>query len=346
MSQIYALITGLSGPVLTEWEKAFLKDSRPWGLILFQRNCETPAQVKRLVEEVRAIAGWTMPVLIDQEGGRVQRLKPPHWPAYPPGRIYGQIEAAQAGAGREAAHLGCQLMAHDLALLGIDVDCLPLLDLPVRGADDVIGDRALGEEPESVIALAKAQCTGLLSQGVLPVIKHIPGHGRALVDSHKALPRVSTSLDELNRTDFAPFRAMCDQPLAMTAHVIYDALDPDRPVTTSQNAIAFIRRDLNFRGALMSDDLSMEALSGSIKDRGEQALAAGCDLLLHCNGKKDEMQQVAEAALPLVELARLRCDKALSLRQEAWPGFDREAAEARFQELLALAGGQTQPSIA
>ena len=334
-----AAIVGLSGPRLTAGERAYLKAADPLGIILFARNVETPDQVAGLVGEARAALGRVAPVLIDQEGGRVQRLGPPHWRRYPPARRFEAIEKAAPAMGLEAARLGARLIADDLQALGIDVDCLPLLDVPLQGAHDIIGDRAYGHEADSVIRFAAPVLEGLAEGGVLGVIKHLPGHGRAFADSHEELPRVDAPLEALKKSDFPPFRAFSDAPFAMTAHVVYEALDPDLPVTWSASALAYLRRELKLGAALMSDDLSMKALDGPMRQRAERAIAAGCDLALHCNGDAAEMDAVAEGTPHLEGEALARVDRALTLRH-APAAFDRKRAERRFDALLALAGGE------
>jgi beta-N-acetylhexosaminidase len=312
---VRAFITGLAGTVLTPAERAFLRESAPWGLIVFKRNVETPTQVSRLAASFREAVGRDAAVLVDQEGGRVQRLGPPHWPAYPPGASYGHVYDWDAAAGLKAAYLGALLIAADLIAVGIDVDCLPIADVPVAGADRVIGDRAYGDTAEKVAAIARAVSDGLLAGGVLPVLKHIPGHGRATADSHGALPLVDTDRATLVATDFAAFRPLSDLPLGMTAHIVYSAIDPIAPATTSVTLVREVIRDwLQFRGLLMSDDISMGALSGSIEARSRAAIAAGCDLVLHCNGKLDEMQAVASAVPTLTGEAAIRSDAALRRR--------------------------------
>ncbi len=332
-----AFIAGSSGPTLTADEIAFFRDARPWGFILFKRNCDTPDQIRRLCGEMRAAVGRMAPILIDQEGGRVQRLGPPQWPAYPTGRTYGDVFARDAEAGRRAAWLGARLMAADLAALGIDVDCLPVLDVPVEGAHDVIGHRAYGVTPGVVSELGRAAAEGLLAGGVLPVIKHIPGHGRAGVDSHLALPVVDTPRAVLEASDFPPFREAAHLPLAMTAHVVYTDLDATAPATTSKTVIdEVIRGFIGFDGCLMSDDVSMQALSGSIGERTAAALAAGCDLALHCNGRLDEMVEVAANCRPLEGRARARADRAAAMRV-APADFDVDAARDEFARLTGVA---------
>jgi beta-N-acetylhexosaminidase len=278
------------------------------------------------------------PVLIDQEGGRVQRMGPPHWPAYPPGRAYGAMAGNDPSYRREIARLGARLMAHDLRAVGIDVDCVPVLDVPVAGAHDVIGDRAYGRDPETVAVLGRAAAEGLIAGGVLPVIKHIPGHGRAGADSHHDLPVVTASREELERQDFVPFRHLADMPLAMTAHVVYTALDPERPATTSSVIISDIIRDhMRYDGLVMSDDLSMNALKGSLAERAEAAFAAGCDMGLHCNGRLDEMEAVAAATPELAGEARRRAEAALGRIRHVPEPFDPVEARARLDAALAAA---------
>jgi beta-N-acetylhexosaminidase len=337
-----AFITGVSGTVLTDDERAFLRDQRPWGFILFKRNIETPDQVIRLVEEMRSVVGQPeAPVLIDQEGGRVQRLQPPQWPSYPPGAVFSALYETDREAGLEAACLSARLIAADLADLGITVDCLPLADVPVPGADSVIGNRAYGTTPDQVAAIARAVADGLAQGGVLPVLKHIPGHGRATADSHFQLPTVDTPVAELAKTDFAAFTPLADLPMAMTAHVVFSALDPAQPATTSATIIEqVIRGTIGFQGLLMSDDVSMNALQGSIAERTRASLAAGCDVVLHCNGKLDEMRQVATETPMLAGEALARADRALASRRAPQP-FDRGAARAELDRLIDRAGSLT-----
>lgn len=336
---VRAFITGLAGTVLTPAERAFLRESAPWGLIVFKRNVETPAQVSRLVASFRDAVGRDAAVLVDQEGGRVQRLGPPHWPAYPPGAAYGRIYDRDAAAGLRAAYLGARLIAADLMTVGIDVDCLPIADVPVAGADPVIGDRAYGNTAEKVAALARAVSDGLLAGGVLPVLKHIPGHGRATADSHGSLPLVDTDRATLVATDFAAFRPLSDLPLGMTAHIVYTAIDPIAPATTSVTLVRDVIRDwLKFHGLLMSDDISMGALSGSIEARSRAAIAAGCDLVLHCNGKLDEMQAVASAVPTLAGEAAARSDAALGRRGQP---SQHEPGELRAEWMALMAAPES-----
>ncbi|MEQ9520211.1 MAG: beta-N-acetylhexosaminidase [Parvibaculum sp.] len=331
---VSAAIYGCEGLSLTEAEKRFFSECSPWGFIVFARNIETPDQVRALCAELRSTVGWKAPILIDQEGGRVARLRPPVWHAFPTGRRFGEIYAIDPARGLEATRLGAQLIGAELYDLGIDVDCLPVLDVPVPGAHDVIGDRAYGDEPGIVAALGSAAADGLLAAGVLPVIKHIPGHGRAGVDSHERLPVVNTDRAVLAATDFQSFHALKDAPLAMTAHVIYSAFDPDQPATTSSTVISeIIRGEIGFSGCLMSDDLSMQALSGALGERTRASIAAGCDLVLHCNGKMDEMLAVAGETPILGGEALIRAEAALAARR-APETFDFSEGWERFLSLL------------
>lgn len=329
-----AFITGVSGLDLTPEERAFVRDAAPWGLILFKRNVDHPEQVRRLAGDFRETVGADAPVLVDQEGGRVQRLGPPHWPAYPAGVAYRRLYERDRDCGLAAAHLGGRLIAADLLDVGIDVDCLPLADLPVMGADAVIGDRAYGDTPGQVAVLAGAIAAGLMDGGVLPVLKHLPGHGRATVDSHQRLPVVETGCDVLEATDFAAFRPLADLPLGMTAHVVFSAYDPLAPATTSVTMIRQVIRDsIGFQGLLMSDDVSMGALSGSLAERAQASLAAGCDVVLHCNGDIDEMRAVAAATPLLSGEAAARASAALARRHKP-DGCDLEEARRTFAALL------------
>ncbi|MGB6567238.1 MAG: beta-N-acetylhexosaminidase [Xanthobacteraceae bacterium] len=304
-----AFITGVAGPALTPRERQFLKEAEPWGLIVFKRNVADPQSLRRLIGEFRSLVGRQAPVLIDQEGGRVQRLGPPHWPSYPPGAAYGVLYDRHRESGLAAARLGARLIAADLAALGIDVDCAPMADVPVPGGDPIIGDRAYGAAPAKVAAIAGAFAAGLIEGGVLPVLKHMPGHGRATADSHEKLPVVSTNRATLELTDFAAFRPLAGLPLGMTAHVVFSAIDPVAPATTSVTIVRDVIRDsIGFLGLLMSDDVSMGALSGALAERTKAATAAGCDMILHCNGKIDEMLVVAAAAPQLAGEAARRAE--------------------------------------
>jgi beta-N-acetylhexosaminidase len=337
--QARAFIIGISGPELSAAERRFILHERPWGFILFKRNIETPKQVAFLVQELKkAAAVPDAPILIDQEGGRVQRLGPPHWPLYPAGALFGALYEENPALGLATARLSARLIAADLAELGISVDCLPLADVPVPGADAVIGDRAYGTRPDKVAAIARAVTDGLEQGGILPVLKHIPGHGRATADSHLRLPEVKTVNDELERTDFAAFKPLADLPMAMTAHVVFSALDPVHPATTSATIIErVIRGVIGFQGLLMSDDVSMNALSGSIAERTRAIFSAGCDLVLHCNGKFDEMGEVAAETPELSGRALERANRALASRKTPQP-FDRLKARAELDAMVSRAG--------
>jgi beta-N-acetylhexosaminidase len=330
-----AFITGVAGTNLSAEERSFIATERPWGFILFKRNVADPAQVTALTNQLRdAVGEPNAPVLIDQEGGRVQRLSPPHWPLYPPGAVFGSLYDIDAALGLRAALLSARLIGDDLARLGVTVDCLPLADVPVAGADAVIGNRAYGTEPAKVSAIARTVTVGLAQGGILPVLKHIPGHGRATADTHLRLPVVDTAQAELEKTDFAAFRPLVDLPMAMTAHVVFSAYDPAHPATTSATMIETVIRGLiGFQGLLMSDDVSMNALAGSIAERTRAIFAAGCDLVLHCNGKLDEMREVASETPELSGKALIRAERALASRKPPVP-FDRAAARAELDALI------------
>lgn len=331
-----AVIFGCSGPELSPDEAAFFRDSGPWGFILFARNIKSPEQTIELVDSLRDSVGRPgAPVLIDQEGGRVARLTPPHWRAAPPAEKFGQLYARQnPDLARQACELNGRLLAHELAALGITVDCVPVLDVPAPGGHQIIGDRAFASDPAIVAELGRAMCEGLMAGGVLPVIKHIPGHGRAGADSHFDLPQVATSLDELRRTDFAPFRALRDMPLAMTAHVAYTAIDGAVPASHSAKIIGdIIRGEIGFEGVLMCDDLGMKALTGDFAERAGRAIAAGCDLLLHCSGEMTEMREIMKQTPALTGQAAMRCTAALS-QLRVPDKFDAIAAQARLTALL------------
>ena len=332
-----AIIFGCSGTVLSDEERGFFADADPLGFILFQRNCDNPEQVRALVASLRdALHRSDAPVLIDQEGGRVQRLKPPHWRDAPAASHFADLFDTDKVRALEAVSLNSRLIAHEMTELGISIDCAPVLDLPQPGADLIIGDRAYGNDPAKISALAMAACEGFLTGGVLPVIKHIPGHGRANVDSHKALPCVDADMDTMVASDFAPFKDLSAMPWAMTAHVLYKELDEDKPATMSAKVIKMIRRDIGFDGVLLSDDLSMQALDGSFKYRTAGALAAGCDVALHCNGDMAEMLQVASGCIPLSDQAMDRIEKAENMRLENTAPLDGAYSDAvlRLEELM------------
>jgi beta-N-acetylhexosaminidase len=328
-----AIILGCAGERLSAEETRFFADADPLGFVLFRRNCRSRDQVRALVSELRGCVGRPdAPVLIDQEGGRVARLQPPEWRAYPaPGRI----AALPDPAAIEAARLAGRLIAEDLAALGITVDCAPVLDLPAEGSDPVIGDRAWGTEPSRVIRFGRAFCEGLLGGGVLPVIKHIPGHGRAHVDSHRELPRVEDDRAVLSHSDFAPFRALAAMPWGMTAHIVFAAIDDTAPATQSRRVIGdVIRGEIGFDGVLVSDDISMGALQGCLAERTRRALDAGCDVALHCSGVLPEMTEIADAAPPVTAAAHGRIARGEALRRQSRQDFDASAAGVRFAELV------------
>ena len=332
---IRAFISGCSGLSLSSDETAFFKQFQPWGLILFKRNCETPAQIKALTRQFRDVVGRKdAPVFIDQEGGRVQRLGPPNWRVYPNARAFGQLYQRNATlAVRTARNIG-RLMAQDLYDLDITSSCLPVLDVPQAGAHDVIGNRAYDMRPETIVILANAHSAGLLDGGVLPVMKHIPGHGRSLVDSHHNLPVVKTNRMDLETVDFFPFAALANMPMAMTAHVIFEALDDENPATLSRKIIRdVVRKVIGFQGLLMTDDLSMKALGGTMEQKVTRAYDAGCDMVLHCNGVMDEMQEVGASATYLSAKTARRAKAALKLRRKP-SAFDEKQALRDLEAIL------------
>ncbi len=338
-----AAIIGVAGSSLCEDERRLFEETRPLGFILFARNCEQPDQIRKLIEDLQAsVDDPDAPVLIDQEGGRVARLKPPIWPRMTAVRPIGDLAASDLERGREAAWLQARLIAADLYPLGITVNCAPVLDLGLDGQTQAIGDRAFSGDPSLVSTLGQAAIEGYLAGGILPVIKHMPGHGRALVDSHLKLPRVEAERSDLEQADWLPFRACAEVPLGMTAHIQFDALDKDHPATQSSTIIAdIIRGEIGFKGALLSDDLSMEALGGSLGERAGKAIAAGCDLAVHCNGNFGEMTQVLAAAGTLRGEALMRVDQALDQRAAPSP-FDANKGRERLNELLVPSGNATR----
>lgn len=336
MTGTKAWIAGCSGLQLTDDERAFFRDERPWGFILFGRNIAEAAQVRDLVAELKSLGdGALRPVLIDQEGGRVQRLRPPLSPRFPPSASIGQVHAADREKGRRAAWLQGRLLAHDLREgFGIDVDCLPCLDVPQPGAHSVIGDRAYAEDPQIVAELGGLAAEGLMAGAVLPVMKHIPGHGRGEADSHLELPHVAASRADLEAFDFRPFQALAGLPAGMTAHLLFEALDPLRPATLSPTVIGeIIRGAIGFDGLLMSDDMSMKALQGDMGELAGRAIAAGCDLALHCNGDMAEMQLVAANVPELSGESLQRADRALEIIRRQPDAID---APALREEFIAL----------
>ncbi|MCC5996618.1 MAG: beta-N-acetylhexosaminidase [Oceanicaulis sp.] len=328
----------LAGETLSADEKAFFRDCDPWGFTLFARNVDRPRQVRALTDSLRDALGRDAPVFIDQEGGRVQRLRPPNWRSAPPAARFGELWDREPELALEAVRINHQLIAHELYAVGVDCDYAPCADIRVKGAHDVIGDRALHSDPHAVAAMSTAALEGLLHQGVLGVIKHLPGHGRAGVDSHFELPVVEADEETLARTDFAAFRGIKGALIAMTAHVVYPAIDGDDCATCSSEVIArIIRGDIGFDGLLMSDDLSMKALAGSMRERTQRALGAGCDMVIHCNGDMAEMVEIAHAAPRLDHKALERADAALAARREP-EGFDPEAGLEALARLFTDAG--------
>jgi len=324
-----AAIFGCEGPRLTDAERSFFSETQPWGFIVFLRNIENPDQLRALTDDLRSCVGHDdVPILIDQEGGRVARLRPPHWRKYPPGEAFANLAAKDIEKAEEAARLAVRLIADELIDVGVNVDCLPILDVRQPDVHDVIGDRAYGNDPATVTRIGAAVAEGLMAGGVLPIIKHIPGHGRAKVDSHLELPIADVDFETLRAVDFAPFKALAHLPMAMTAHLLYPAIDPLKPATTSEKLISeVIRGQIGFDGLLMTDDLSMEALGGSIEDRTRESLQAGCDMILHCNGKMEEMEAVVGATIPLGARALERAKAATAYLEER-PCEELDADEA------------------
>lgn len=332
-----AFISSCASAKLSGAERRFFAKARPCGLILFARNCETPEQLRALVASFKdAVESDEALVLIDQEGGRVQRLRPPHWRNMPPASCYGALYETDPEAAKKAAFAGARLIAQELYDCGITVDCTPVLDVPHKGAHDIIGDRALSTDPEVVIALGRAVMEGCLAGGVLPVIKHVPGHGRARADSHLALPRIDAPATELEAVDFHPFQALRDAPLAMTAHVLLPAFDAKRPSSVSPVIMGKVIRDfIGLTGLVMSDDIGMKALGGPFADRARSVIAAGCDVALHCSGELAEMREV-EGAVPKLEgLAAERFARARSFFHEPQP-FDVEQSIALVTEAAGM----------
>ncbi len=334
---ISAFISGCASHALDAEETKFFSKANPWGLILFKRNCESPDQIRALTAQFRAAVGRKdAPVFIDQEGGRVQRIGPPNneWRKYPSAAEFGKLhERCPTLAFRTVRSCG-RLMAEELYDIGISSSCLPVLDIPQPGSHDVIGNRAYGLRADLVISLSRLHTVGLMEGGILPVMKHIPGHGRSTVDSHHHLPVVSASRADLENTDFVPFAAFSDCPMAMTAHVVYTALDAKNPATLSRKIIKdVIRKTMNFSGLLMTDDLSMKALGGTFEEKAARAKAAGCDMLLHCNGILAEMEDVAAHAGALKGNAMRRAKQALKAKRKPLP-YDKKGALRDLEAIL------------
>lgn len=334
MSKMLAAIFGCSGPKLTPAEAMFFRDANPWAFILFARNIKNPKQVSALCNDLRKAVGRDALIFVDQEGGRVQRLRSPYWDIYRPAADFAALYKHDKEVAQRATYLNMRLIADDLRQVGITANCAPVLDIPVKGADDIISDRAYGTSADDVIKLAHAAMAGLLSGGVAPVIKHIPGHGRATVDSHKALPVIDTAIRKLGKTDFAPFKALSDAPMAMTAHAVFTKVDKTAPITISKTAFdKVIRKTIGFDGLVMSDDLDMKALSGTLTNRTEDALKAGCDIALQCSGQLPDMVNVAKGAKSLEGKALLRANIA-ELSVDLPLAIDREAVKIELEELM------------
>jgi len=326
-----AVILGCESTRLSEREREFFHDVQPAGFILFARNCEAPQQVAALVAEMKATVKHPhVPVLIDQEGGRVARLKPPYWISYPPAGLFAEMAKTDLAKAERCCYLNARMIAHDLSSLGINTNCAPVADLRVEGAHDIIGDRAFGYTAEEIVPLARAQAKGLMDGGVLPVLKHIPGHGRAKADSHIELPVVREEMATLKATDFRPFEQLSDLPMGMTAHVCYTAIDPNLPLTLSDTGISMVRELLGFDGFLMSDDISMKALKGDLAVLTKRSLEAGCDVVLHCNGEMEEMMKVVAGASSLSPKAMVRLKRAF----HAIRGVETQDIAAIKDELL------------
>jgi len=332
-------IFGIAGAQLSADERAFFKEADPAGYILFARNCVEPDQLRALTDDLRSLHGRDrLLISIDQEGGRVQRMKPPHWSSFPAGEAFDRLFQIAPASAIEAARLNAEALALELSVMGITVDCHPCLDVRQDSAHDVIGDRALGREPKQVAAIGRAILDGLVRGGVVGCVKHMPGHGRSMCDSHKELPTVTASEEELE-LDLAPFRALRDAPIGMTAHLVFTAWDADNPATQSPYVIEqIIRQKIGFDGLLLSDDLDMEALAGSVADRAVRAIAAGCDVALNCWAKMDDMIGIAKVLPVMGERTSQRLDRALNVARDHVGGLDRPELIARRDELLALAG--------
>ncbi len=333
-----AYIFGCAGPRLTSEEAAFFREANPWGFILFDRNLENAGQIQALCADLRHSVGRAATVFIDQEGGRVQRLRAPIARNWRPALDFTQAAGIHAP---RAMYLRYRLIAAELTRLGIDGNCAPLADIATDKTHPVLRNRCYGVTPGAVISCARGVSTGLIAGGVLPVLKHIPGHGRAQVDSHIGLPSVDAAPEVLMKNDFEPFASLADLPIGMTAHVVFEAYDGDAPATTSKTMIDIIRSKLGFSGLLMTDDISMEALKGSPQARSAAALKAGCDLALHCNGDLDEMRGIADALGPMSKAAAIRAEEALKLRDAATE-IDIPATEAELEALIT--GGPYDPN--
>ena len=334
MSAPLSCIVGLRDKRLKKSEYLFLRDANPWGVILFARNVKDPDQLRRLTGDIRDAMGRNTLIFIDQEGGRVQRMRAPHWRAFPSGDEYARVYRTSRKNGQRACYLGHRLIADDLRAVGITSDCAPVLDLPQPGADPIISDRALGNSVEDIVDMAHAAMAGLMSGGVAPVVKHIPGHGRATVDSHKELPKIRANRKILEASDFLPFRKLHDAPMAMTAHAVYSHNSRSAITISRKSLTELIRAAIGFDGLLMSDDLDMKALTGDLTRKTERALKAGCDIALQCSGRLADSVKVAKGAQPLSGRALARAAIADNCAEHV-TDFDRAAAEAEFDVLMA-----------
>lgn len=333
-----AVIFGCSSISLAEGEKQFFRYANPFGFILFQRNCASPQQVKTLISELRgAVNRPDAPVLIDQEGGRVQRLKPPHWPSFPPARMFGELYEKKPALGIEAARINAHLIGLELHELGFTVNCAPLADVLEDATDPAIGDRAYSKDSKVVIECARAAATGLMEMGVLPVIKHMPGHGRTTADPHFNPAVVGASHADLAARDFEPFKALRDFPIGMTCHITFTALDAQKPCSLSPVVHEIIRKEIGFNGFLLSDDIAMKGLRGRMEDLVVWTAQAGSDCALHCSGNMNEMAAVAGTALPMREDSLLRWQRAAAMRRPPPPFIDKTALMDRLDMLLGVA---------
>lgn len=330
-----AVIFAPESLTLSNEEVEFFKRTNPVGFILFKRNLVNRDQIIELVTQLRAIVDWDCPILIDQEGGRVARLGPPHFRKSPPMQYFAEISKYDFLTAKQAVYLNSLVLGNELIELGINVDCAPVADLRIDGAHDIIGDRSFGSDPDEVALMAREMASGLIASGVLPIIKHIPGHGRALADSHEQLPVVTTDITELEKTDFKVFKLLSDFPMAMTAHIIFKALDENLPVTISNKAINYIRDKIGYNGLLLSDDISMKALKGDLEDLTNAILNAGCDIVLHCNGKMEEMTKIAKAIKPLSNNAADKLKAAIALIKKPLV-VDRQDLDSQITQLASI----------
>jgi len=331
-----ATIFTCAGLELTDAEILFFKETDPFGFILFADNIDTPAQIRALTSSLRDCVGRDdAPILIDQEGGRVARLTPPQWREAPPAKVFGDLALKDMDVAKRAAWVNARLFAAELTDLGIDVDCAPVLDLSIPGAHDVIGDRSFGGSPELVVSVARAFAEGLMAGGVLPMIKHVPGHGRAMADSHKELPSVDLSRDQLEATDFAPFKGLADMPLAMTAHILFPQIDAERPATTSPTIIEeVVRGYIVFEGLIVSDDVTMAALSGGDREKAEATRSAGCDIVLHCYAELEQMREIALGSGQVSDASFARFEKAREAVATTPENIDAVALQDELTSLL------------